>query len=228
MMPVLAILIAYLSAPPSADDVERATKEVLADPAYADAVMNVHVTGGLLRSAFAALRKVFEWIRSLLEDFTQLNETRPVLFWSIMACLIGVLCLLVWHISYTLSLAFRRPPEARPEVSAAERMARFGELWAQAKQLAARGEHAEAIRCLLFALLARAEERRLPVLAGWTNREIVRRLRSKAALEGPLLEFVETVDRLWYGRVPAGEEDWLRSANAVGEYLRASGTEAER
>ncbi|MBI4603043.1 MAG: DUF4129 domain-containing protein [Planctomycetes bacterium] len=224
LAPALALACEPLVAAPrpSPREVRDAVEEVLSDPAYGGAAAPVKVGPGLVRRLIDLLEGVFRWIIDLRERTARLRETNPPVYWLVLLALACVLGLLLWHIASSIRRAFERPAAIAEEKAAArEREARFRELWVEAEGLAARGDLAAAVRRLLFALLARAEERHVPVLASWTNRELARRLLGVDALRGSLEELAATVDRLWYGREPAGREDYERSARIVAECAAA-------
>jgi hypothetical protein len=221
---LLAALAAQSFAAPqrTSDEVRRVIDAVLADPAYHKELESVEVNEGLFRALLKLLRKTLEWLRELGEGLADLRLSQPALFWIIMLAMFAVLALLLWHIAYSVSLAFRGTPKLAPE-AAPEGGATlyFRRLWQRAEELAAAGDYTEAIRHLLLALLARIEAGKVALLPGWTNREIVARLRLDEERRGRLAGFVGMADRLWYGRRPASEEDYRRSQAVIATFLRS-------
>ena len=169
---------------PTPEIVREVTDRVLADPAYEDSVREIVLSKDLFETIGLYLKKIVEFIDRLAGGLANLSVDQPLLFWLIMAALIGVLALILWHIAYSLSLLFRASGSSStqsPEETA--RVLRFNELWSQAHRLGDSGEYAEAIRHLLLALLARAHDRRVVLPAGWTNREIVAYLSGLSQVE---------------------------------------------
>jgi hypothetical protein len=206
---------ASLGAAPADDEIRRAADEVFSDGKYGDAGAAAAVGEGLMQGIIQLARRLWDWFWDLIRSASGLRESNPFLYWLLIAGLVAVLVLLLWHIGHSTRQAFRRSARAPEEAAGEVRAARFRQLWKQAETLAAAGQYSEAIRQLLFALLARAAETRVTVPAGWTNREIAQRLQQVAALREPLLGFADTVDRLWYGRQAATQEDYRRSAAVV-------------
>jgi Domain of unknown function (DUF4129) len=197
--------------------VRRAVEEVFADPALRP--QGSH-GGGVSIAEYLQLlfRRFLAWVR---EFFTRLSEENPLLFYLIFALLVFLLLLLLAHIAWTLSLAFRGPRGGAGDGEAAldspaARARRFQELRQEALGLAREGCYREAIRTLLLALLSLVEERRaLAVSRGWTNREVLARLRLGAGNAALAESFAGTFDRAWYGGAAGGQEDFDRCADFV-------------
>jgi hypothetical protein len=189
--------------------VDRAVAEVFSQPAFRE---GLGATSGGLAELLAWLRR--EWDRLLYRIFDGLGELRvssPVLFWALLAVLLLVLLALLFHIGWTLSLAFRGGGgEAGADVEDHTRRARRSrELRGEARRLALQGEWREALRQLLLALLALLDERRiLHVAQGWTNREILARLRSRSGLGPELDRFGSAVETAAYGGRDVRGEDF--------------------
>ncbi len=210
---------------PAPQEVQEAVVDVFADPALQKAL----TPRGTSQEALANLVKwLWEQYMGLLDGLNDLRLHSPGAYWLTIAALIAVLVLLVWHIVWTFSAAFRgRGPAVDREVEQeVERVLRYGEERRRAAELAAVGEYAEAARTLLLALLALLDERHILRFArGWTNREILRRLERRAEIGAELLEFGATVERASYGnaRLGAAEFDRLQAIleNIVGQISRA-------
>ena len=56
---------------------------------------------------------------------------------------------------------------------------------------------------------------------GWTNHEVVDRLQVDEMDRGRLQELAFTVDRVWYGREAATEDEFRRAAGIVDSIARS-------
>jgi hypothetical protein len=195
---------------PSPEAVRDAVAEVFADSALQDALQP-------RGTAPEAIRNLLEWLwglyTGLIDQLNHLRISAPGLYWLAMLLLLAVLGLLIWHICWTFSAAFRSssPAPRREAEETVERTRRYREERRRAGELASRGEYAEAARALLLALLALLDEQRiLPVARGWTNREILARLGRRQEFRADLGEFGRVVERASYGDGRLGSGDFER------------------
>lgn len=193
---------------PAVDDVRRALADVLAEPALQRAMRPPD--GGVLRWAadlVAKVRDMFEgWVRWLSE----LRLHNPDLFWLLFVGLMGVACLLLWHVVWTMSRIIRGSRDAGALATApdAVRSAHSRALRTHAHALAAKGELRDGVRHLLLALLALVEERKLlAVASSWTLREIAARL-AKAAPTLPVHDLTARVENACYGAGQVTQADF--------------------
>ena len=200
----------------SPEEVRRVADAVLSGAAYERAAPDVALPSSFEAYVGRLIAKAWAWFGDLSGALNDLRFTHPVLFWCIMAALVVVLALLLWHIVYTLRLFLHGSPKATSQATKEKaKFVRFDELWQEAHRLSARGEHTEAIRHLLLALLARAHDERWILPAGWTNHEIAAHLSHRAPLGDLLRGFVGTFDRFWYGRRRATTADFDRCRELV-------------
>lgn len=192
---------------PSPEEVERAVEEVFSEPALREGLeVRDASSQDLLAAMWAELKAFFE---DVARELAAMHSTSPVAFWVILALLVLLLIALLTHIGWTISLAFRSSDrraqaplaeEALPEA----RMRSYRELRREARRLAEAGALEEASRTLLLALLALLAERQvLAVARGWTNREVLTRLRRSFASDAQRAEELErfgaAVERVSYG-----------------------------
>ena len=198
--PVLLALGAFApAAAPPTEVVQREVEAVFSDPAFQTGLQTTH--GG----PQALLAMIFQEIRhlllKLLRVLDQLHAENSAVFWTIFIVLAIILVLILIHIGWSLSLAFRGLPRSdrSAEDSPAERRRRYRDLRSEARRLAEEGRCREAVRFLLLALLSLLEERRiLTVASGWTNREILARLRFRSAVSRELAAFRDRVETASY------------------------------
>lgn len=196
-------------------EIRDTTDEVLCGAAYDTGVQERFLPAWLSELLTSVMQTAIAWLQSAASYLDNLQTVSPVLFWLIMAALVGVLALLIWHIVYTLQRILRPSPrDALPQATKA-RVVRFDNLWSQAEWLSDEGKHTEAIRHLLLALLARVQDEKLVVPIGWTNREVARHLSRHGAANDAIQMFVRTVDHLWYGRQSAARDDFERCRRLV-------------
>ena len=203
----------------SAGEVERAVGEVFADPALRRGLEESHGGSWALQIYVYLIELYARVMRFLLE----LQLDSPFFFWSLFVGLVVVLVLILWHLAWTFGLAFRRPAleDAPPGEQVAARIRRSIEMRRESRELASRGMFREATRLLLLALLALLEESRtLKVALGWTNREILGRLRLRPEFTPDLRFFERTVEAVWYGGANLEGGDFRRLDTILGEITR--------
>ena len=201
---------------------QRILDDVFADPAYDRYLESREADLKWVENLLELAKEAVMWLDRVGTRLSNLSTTQPIFFWLIMIGLSAILALLLWHIGYSVSRAFRRTaPKAPGAVSSEEeRPARVRALVEQAESLARDGVYAEALRFLLLALVAHTQETNTRLLAGWTNLELVRQVRIHPDFHEPLNRFVQTVDHVWYGRNQATLDDYGRSAAFVEAYLK--------
>lgn len=201
---------------PDPEVIRQTAQEVVERPAYRlDAVPE----GGLtLREIVRAIIDFFEWITTPLRG---LFEVSPVFAWVVVLTLILLLALILGHLIYTFAAVFQRRKRAFELPDDVEAGARPEMFEQQAQQAVAAGDYIQAVRLLFRACLVRleqAEER--PLRRGLTNREYLRRYEDTLFHE-PLVPFVNTIDRKWYGGGECRAEDYEQCAHAHAEVQRA-------
>lgn len=157
---------------------------------------------------------LFGWLRGILSQplFEGLQRAHPVAFWVLVAGLIGLLGLLLFHFAVILRSSLRATPRKVGEVSAApDSKPGPQDLVAEAEQAAAAGRYREAIRCVYRALLSRLDaEGLISYDQTKTNWEYLNTIRSIEALYKPFAELTMLFDRKWYGLEPANVNDYQR------------------
>jgi hypothetical protein len=213
---LLCALVLLPAASPAADSspraVDEAVEEVFSDPAFRRGL--AATSGGFPDLVAWLWREAIGLYVRLIRALQDLELRSPLLFWAIVAFLVLLLFLILFHIGWMLSLAFRG--HAAGEVGgapagAAVRALRFRELRAEAGRLAQAGRLREAARRLLLAVLELLEEKRVLRLArGWTNREILERLRFRlrGALDAELERFGAVMEAACYGDGEVSPEDF--------------------
>lgn len=175
-------------------------RETFADPELAAGLETSHLDvqelpEGLGSYVAWVYQRILAWMRDLAIE-------SPMALTGMYLLMVLLLALLVTHIVWSLRQAFRAGGEADPgpdEAAAALRQ-RSAELRAEARSLAAQGRLREATRLLLLLLLALLDERGvLEVGPGWTNREILARLRLPPGLAADAAAFVAAADEACYG-----------------------------
>jgi hypothetical protein len=88
---------------------------------------------------------------------------------------------------------------------------------AGARSAAEHGEFSKAIQCVYWAAIVHLQSmEKLPKTAGHTPREFLRDLRTPNASE-PLRTLTSSLERFWYGRIPATGDDLAASLRAMEE-----------
>lgn len=208
--------------PPDAASVDDDLRAVFAAPDYAGLESEEESTFARIAAASSLFDQFWAWVGGLIGRLRLLRGTAPLAYWAILIGLLIVLTLLIWHIVYTLRVAFGAPAaDDEAEDVEARRRRRSVAFLSDADDEAARGSFGAALRSLLLAAFARyAEDRESLVPMSKTNREVVNRLPLDAEAAAELRWLVGSVDRSWYGSGPADRADFDRARAAVAPMLR--------
>ena len=203
--------------------VERAVESVFSDPAYREVADPIVLDPSWIDWFRRLMDGATDFLRDVNEWFQQLRGAQPFLFWLIMAGLLVVLVALILHITYSVRMTFSAlrltPPKAAEEEKT--RRKRFRDLRLEAHTQADSGEFGDAVRTLLLAIFARFEDTSPgDVQAGWTNHEVVDRIRADDVDRAQLRDLARAVDRVWYGRQPASQEEFAHAARMVDALAR--------
>jgi hypothetical protein len=204
--------------------VEAAVDQVFADPALQEGLTASHLSlDDLLRLFELYVARAFQ---ALMDFFEAIHDASPLLYYGLLGALLVILGLLLWHIAYTVGRAFRGAADGDAEAtsdSPQARARRYQDLVAEAERLSQGGDHTQATRSLLLALLALlAEERVLRVARSWTLREVVQRLEGLGADSLDLARLRAAGEAALYGDGSITPEEYRRCAEAVREVARRS------
>lgn len=184
---------------PDPETLQRALEAVFGQPAFQRELERADARSQSIWQLL--LYRLLEFWERFREWVSELHGSAPVLYWLLFSALVALLLVLVAHIVWTFRRAFSvvLPASDEPD-PAREKVQRYRELRQQANLLVAQGAWREAARLLLLALLALIEERKVLHLArGWTNREILQRLKLPPAESAALGAFRARVEDAWYG-----------------------------
>jgi hypothetical protein len=206
---------------PTREEVAAALERVFARSDFAE-----RATPALLQWLSDAWTAVKLWLASLIASLLDLEGTRPVIFWFIVAWLAAALIAALVHIAYTISLAFRGVSRApRPIESAAAAAAGDDEtdplVWeARARAAAAAGRLRDASLALYHAVILRLDARgTVRFRAGKTPGEYRRETRQTPDVARRFDSFLRIFQPLAFGpRDPSG---------AAWESLRTAATELD-
>lgn len=184
---------------PDSETLQRALEAVFGQPAFQRELERAD--GHALSLGQVLLLRLLGFLERCSEWLEELHGSAPLLYWLLFTGLVALLLVLVAHIAWTFRRAFAADLPASDEPDEArEKVQRYRELRQQSNLLAVQGAWREAARLLLLALLALLEERKVLQLArGWTNREILQRLRLPPAESAALDVFRARVEDAWYG-----------------------------
>ena len=96
--------------------------------------------------------QLFDWIGSLFQGVGGVRSSNPVLFWTIMAILLGVALAILGRVLWVAHLRRVQGIDARPELRGTASTS-HGDPWSQAQQYAAQGDFTAAAHSLYLALL---------------------------------------------------------------------------
>jgi len=204
---------------PSNDQLRSLAADITARPDYDLATRRAEVNWLLdlllevLGRLIAPLRWIYERTEGLPEFFR----------WLIIAALLVIIFALIAHIIYSVVQAVRgdrggsRPPEG------ATRRVGPDEWERRAAEAAAAGDYIAAVRHLFRATLVRLEQsEKKPLRPGTTNRELLRRYRTRSEVVDGLRRFVDVIDRKWYGDEVCTASDYAECAAAHDGLSRAA------
>ncbi len=233
--------LALASAGAGATDPAQAARDVFQDPQFwwkrvetktVDTSWMVSIAKALAEFLGWILSGLGDWIRWLLRRLFRFaiggSETGTEIVWII----VGVL--LVWAVWMLLPVVLRwlgAMPASRASGASPARMEILPEsadLFDQAGLALRDGQHAEAIRLALLALIARLEKRGLLRYdTSRTNREYQRELRPSAEIAAGFGRLARIYDRVWYGGRPAGREDAEQAIGLCRTMIAGEGAAAE-
>lgn len=178
---------------------------------------------------FSLILEVIEWILVPFRWLYAISEGLPeFLRWTIVLGVSAVGLLLIGHIVYTFVSAVRGPKRVSGS-GLDERRHRIdpADLERLAGEAARRADYITAIRFLFRASVVRLElAEKKSNRPGTTNRELLRRYRSRPAVSDPLTQLVETIDRKWYGDESCSDADYAACQSAHGDVCRTLGEPA--
>ena len=175
-------------------------KEILSQPEYQTEYPMW--LSKLSAQAMELLVRVLRWI-FMNPAMERLYAQWPVLYWLFVAVLAALLALLLYHILATIRGAFgpRRRRRRKPSEEPAPPVTSPARLQQRARQLAARGDFAGALRALYQSCLRRLERQGyLRYHPGLTNGEYLRAIDSEPQLQQLLTPLTGAVDGVTYGR----------------------------
>jgi len=219
-------VVAATTAPdrPAAGLLRQQIKEILSQPEYQTGPPVWLVR--LMRQAIELVARVLRWI-FLNPTMERLYSQWPVLYWLVVIAVAAALLLLIYHIVVAIGGAFgrrqakRKPPQPK-EIEAHTSPARLRRL---ARQLAARGDFAGALRALYESSLRRLEREGYLRWDPWrTNGEYLNAVHDEPQLHRLLDSLTRAVDEVIYGRhrlASAGYQRLAALADELGE--RAAG-----
>jgi hypothetical protein len=189
---------------PPSSTIRETAREVLSRPYYDLDMASPDYSMPLVLRLIEWMLMPFRWLYESMEGWPE------VVRWIIVAVSVLVLIALIAHIVYTLVTAIRGPTKSRDRQYAAERReANPVDLEREAEQAGGRGDYIGAIRLLFRAALRRIElAEKKNLRPGWTNRELLRRYKSKP-FSSSLERLVEMIDQKWYGGQACEQGDYL-------------------
>jgi hypothetical protein len=204
---------------------KRIEQRQLSAPWFESALLAV------LRFLGRILRTVLEWIfkllRSLAHLFDGASTGDSVVVWLIVAAVLGWS---IWKLSPVIARWIRgrmaEPGAADP--LAWQTLPEASSLFDEAGLAFRAGNHAEAIRLALLAVIARLEKQGLLRYDRTrTNREYQRELRPAGELAACFDQVARIYERVWYGRAPAGRDEAEQALRLSGSLINGEGRAAE-
>ncbi len=213
----LPLGLSALSPPVS---IREVAKNVVARPYFQDDLGRDQEGMPLFLQVIRWTLKPFEWL------FDSLSGLPDALRWLIVVVCVLLCVAILLHIFYILLSAIRGPLTRHARrANATIKELDPSELEAEADRIQAREDYIGAIRLLFGAALRRLEIfEKKKFRPGITNRELLAKYRSSPYAES-LLQFVQTIDVKWYGRMPCEQADYVSCRNEHGricQYIRQS------
>ncbi len=235
---LLALVALASSARASAEDPEKAAREVFQSPdfwwkRYEAREVSTSWLETSLWTILRTLWKPVRWVLSRLGDFLGwllshisfgFSGEAPELTLLIWLVILAILTLTLWRLYPVFMRWLRIAPTPKPRKAQSDPwdiLPEASELFEQANQALRQGNHAEAVRLALLALIARLEKQGLlRVDSTRTNREYLRDLRDRPDLSTSFGRLARLYERIWYGRTSASrdqaEEAIRLSGSAIG------------
>jgi hypothetical protein len=185
---------------PSPDELRRVGDAVFSEAAFEEGLDTTHLT---IDELGRLVGHAIDWVYNTIAAWLlSIQKRSPLLFGLLLIGMLVVLGLLLYHIGWTFSRAFRgvgSGDEQETDAERGERVRRYRDLRSEASQLANEGDPREGVRLLLLALLALlAQEEVLLVARSWTPREIVARLATRGSFGDDLKRFGVAVEDALY------------------------------
>lgn len=204
---------------PSRDQLRALAAEITSRPEY-DLVPRPVDTQWMSDLLFTVLEWVvlpFQWVYHLTAGLPEFLRVIVVLVLAV------ALVALVGHIVYSLAGAMRGGDDGTLSPDKGRRGIEPSEWERRASAAAGAGEFITAVRHLFRATLGRLEQaEKKPFRPGTTNRDLLRRYRTRSEIAEGLRMFVDTIDRKWYGDEACTENDYAVCLTAYGGVRRAA------
>ncbi len=201
---------------PSAEQVDRALREVYAQPEFA-----AHTEPpGLMDLIWEQIGRGVRWVFDRLSGVGGFKEAGPVVFYIVVAVLAAAAIGLLAHIFYTSGVAFSRERGAGPgEDGEAQRGPRTAADWeGAARRAAAEGRLREASLALYNALVLRLDARgALRFDPAKTPGDYRREVRANPEVARPFAAFVRGFEPVVFGGRALDPEGYERLRAAAGE-----------
>ena len=170
------------------------------------------------------IEQLFEWIASLFTGLGGARTSNPLLFWTIMAILIGIALTVVGRLIWVGHLRRIQGIDARPELRGAPNVAQ-GDQWLAAQQFAARGDFTSAAHALYLALLHAIARRGLVRLhPSKTVGDYVRELRVRSAtVFTRFRDFARAYETVVYGTGVCDQERYEKLQRLALPIVQADG-----
>ncbi len=168
--------------------------------------------------------QAFEWIASLFQGMGGVRATNPVLFWTIMAILLGVALAIIARLAWVAHLRRIQGVGARPALRGAASLAQ-GDPWISAQQYAAAGDFTSAAHALYLALLNAIARRGLVRLhPSKTVGDYVRELRVRSAtVFARFRDFARAYETVVYGTGVCDQERYEKLQRLALPIVQADG-----
>ncbi len=155
--------------------------------------------------------RVTNWFRQLLgkllTPLAQHPQGTALVFWFAVIAALGTLA--VWLFRYWTTQDWTT---GVPASGGQIHLLRWEQWVRKARQASAKGDFRDAVRCAYWAGIAWLQKSgALPLDSARTPREYLRLAGADAPAAGPLSALTAGLERHWYGRRPAGAEDFANS-----------------
>ena len=170
------------------------------------------------------IEQLFDWIAGLFRGLGGARTSNPVLFWTIMAILIGTALAVLARLLWVAHLRRNQGIGARPELRGAANIA-HGDPWTLAQQHAARGDFTAAAHSLYLALLHAIARRGLVRLhPSKTVGDYVRELRVRSStVFARFRDFARAYETVVYGSGVCDQERYEKLQRLALPIVQADG-----
>lgn len=196
---------------PSAEEARTAAEGIMEGQEYGRIHEDAGAVGELFQEAGSAYLRFLDWV-------VRLSNEAPGMYWLMVAVLLSILGLIIFHIVWTFRQALRAEPLAEGLDHRGTGRSVEQELELALQQAIQDSAFTDALS-LHFRLGLMRMARKHPgcLRPGMTNRECLVAWEERPELQGRLVQVVDLLDRKWYARQECASEEYQAARDVLEE-----------